>query len=1149
MGGTKHRCAEPHPGRMAKYQKLDQRTHVLKRPGMYIGATDLQTDELWVWRDGRMAREEVRYSPGLAHIFLEVLTNAVDHSLRTRVTEIRVEISRETGELSVWNDGDGIDCAVTAEGVRGPELIFGHFLSGSNFDDTGDRAVAGAHGIGAKASNAFSSRFTVETVDASAKPRLMYRQTWADNMATVGQAEMERLKGKAKPYTRVSFVPDYPRFGSEGLDEHAFAVLSKHVVDASAATPPGTAVYLNGERVPCKSFKDYVGLYTDSYAYDTGGASENWEVAVAASPDGAFRQVSFVNGLCTPRGGKHADHAAAAVAKKVAARLSTKAKAVTNKTARNAMWVFVKARVPDPMFDSQNKQTLTTPVEKFYARYEAGEPFVRAVLAKTDIGDRVQRLGVLDEENRLRKTDGAQRRTVTGIPNFDDAHAAGTAESHRCTLILTEGLSARSTAVAGLAAVGRRYYGVMALKGKPLNPRDTSKAKISENEEIKNLKKAMGLESGKDYGSDAERKSMRYGSIQIAADSDLDGCHICALVCNIFHSQWPALMRTPGFISSLRTPVVVGKKGKQTLPFYSLADFEEWRADARRSKGWTAVYYKGLGLINSAEAREYFGNPKLYRFTCGPDSGMADGRVGVRLVVTAAQTVKVRLVLSELPRDDDDAFELAFRKTRAEDRKEWLNGFDKAAQLPEGSEFVSMKDYVSKELCHYSWDDVQRSLPHVVDGLKESTRKILFALKSRAASAGHVRVAQMAAYVSQVSAYRHGEASLVGAIVNMGQSYVGCGHARLVHAEGQFGTRIVGGKDAASPRYIHCDMSAVASLMFPDDDEPILERNVDDDRKPIEARYYIPVLPLLLLNGSVGIGTGWSCNIPCFSPDTVAAAYRDRIAGHAGAFGLLRDAPPCYPGFRGTFARLDNGRWVSRGAWRVSGKTIRVTEVPVGTWLSDYKVFLEQLCASNTIGLKRMESNYTDTEADYTLHFDSAASAAACRPAADLRLESDKLLSVSNMHALDTLRGVRRYETPADVAEEHFAERRAAYEARLVHQRGVARSELAVAAAKEGFVRAVVQRELDIGNAPESVIDEFARGREWPPSADGGYDYLSSLPISSMTRERLERLTRDVQRKTERLEALLAATVEGVWLKEIDALVAALGAAAKQNVV
>lgn len=1080
-----------------------------------------------------MVQREAKCTPGFVQTFLEVLTNAVDHSFRTKVTEIKVEIDQKSGLITVTNDGTGIDTTMTSEGIRGPELVFGHMLSSSNFEDNSDNVV-GQNGVGTKATNIFSQRFYVETVDAAAKPKKLYKQTWKHNMTAVEKPSIERLTGKIKPYTKIEFLPDYARFGMpKGLDNDSIAVLQKCVVDASAVTPPHTVVYLNEKPLKIKKFKEYCSMYVG----DTPIVSEivkDWEVAVCSSPD-VFRHISFVNGLCTPRGGKHVDHVATAIAKKLAAKLTTKARTITNKTAKNAVWIFLKCTVPDPRFDSQNKQTLTTPAEKFSSRYEATENFIKSIIAKTNVTERVQRLGAIHDDVKLKKTDGSQRRTVTGIPKLDDASAAGGPESYKCTLILTEGDSAKSTAIAGLAAIGRKYYGVFALKGKPLNPRDASKSKIGDNEEIKNLKKIIGLESTKTYETPQERKQMRYNKIVIAADADEDGKHIVALVCNIFHTLWPALLRQPGFVSSLRTPIVVAKKGKQRIPFYDLDAFERWRENG--SSGWHSVFYKGLGLINSEEARDYFGNMKLYELSCQPpNADNVSNDLDVRLVVTTAGYVKV-VISEKLPATDDDAFELAFRKNRAEDRKKWLNGFDKTSRLCDEVQ-VRMKDYINKELAHFSWDDVQRSLPHVVDGLKESQRKILFSLKSRPGSAGHVRVAQMAAYVSQVSAYRHGEASLVGAIVGMAQGFTGCGSVNLIKGEGQFGTRINGGKDHASPRYIHCDIGALAQLMFPPDDEALLQRNVDDDMKPIEARYYIPVLPLLILNGSVGIGTGYSTNVPCFSTKLVAEAYKSRIKGERGAFALLRNAAPFYEGFKGTFEQLENGKWVSKGVYSKNGKNIHITELPIGTWSQDYKLFLEDLVSNNKLGFKRFESNYTDTAVDFMLVFDSPASASACNPYASLKLQSDKQLSMTNMHALNTTQMVKRYESAADIAEEHFAEREAAYGARLELQRFQARVELDFARAKEGFVKDVICKTIDIGNAPQSKIIDHAKSKRWPKDeSDTGYDYLLNMPISSLTKERYERLKKDVERKEAKLKELMKATVQNVWAREIDAVI------------
>lgn len=1106
---------------------------------MYIGPVERQAVETWVWKDGGMSLEEVTYSPGLAQIFLEVLTNAVDHSMRERVSEIRVSIDEGSGEISVWNDGPGIVCSKTGEGIPGPELVFGHFLSGSNFDDSGEgRVVAGTHGIGAKATNAFSRVFRVETVDASSKKRVVYSQEWRDNMAVVSAPDVAPAPAGTRPYTRVTFSPDYERFGG-GLDADTVSVMSRYVVDACAATPARTSVWLNGTRVDCRGFKEYCSMYSPGVVLDTacdGGLS----VAVAASPDGVFRQVSMVNGLATPRGGRHVEHVASALAKRIASRLSSKSREVPPRSARSAMWVFVSCTVPNPTFDSQNKQTLTTPADKLGFRYEPSDAFVRAILSRTAVRDIVDRLGAADDSSRLKKTDGSRRRVVTGIPNFDDAHAAGTGEGRRCTLILTEGLSARSTVVAGLAAVGRKYHGVMALKGKPLNPRDASAAKIRENAEIANLKKAVGLESGRSYDTDEDFDSLRYGSIALACDADGDGDHICALVCNIFHCLWPSLLRRPGFLSSIRTPVVVARRGKERKVFYHMLDFERWQesaSDARR--GWSSTFYKGLGLISSEDAREYFGNPRLYRFTCAPPPTASPESVFARLAVVG-DSVSVTLRCGRaIPDGDDDAMDLAFRRSRSEDRKVWLNEFDRRGQLPPDAETVSVCDFVRLQLCHYSWDDVQRSLPHAVDGLKESTRKILFAVKKRAASAGHIRVAQMAAYAGQVSSYRHGEASLTGAIVGMAQDFVGCGHVQLIHGEGQFGTRIVGGKDAASSRYIHCDIGRLANVLFPPEDEPVLARNIDDDRNPIEPEFYVPVLPLLLLNGSVGIGTGWNSSFPCFSPLAVAAAYKRRLNGDTLAFSdALLAPPPCYKGFRGTFALLDN-KWVSRGTWILSGKTIRVTELPVGSWLSDYKVFLESLCADNTIGLRRVESNYTDTAADFLLHFDSASSAAACSPLVDLRLESDKNLSTQHMNAISHSGGVRRFLSPADIAEEHYTVRHATYSSRLDHLRRVASSDLDVANARLDFVRSVVSRDLDISTMTEADIAAAAESRRWP-LVSGSLEYLVGMPISSLTPARVARLQADADSKSRRLEHFLSATVEGEWAREIEALLDAM---------
>nr|WRJ69475.1 DNA topoisomerase 2 [Oceanusvirus sp.] len=1132
-------AAEMPPQPSSKYRKLDQRDHVLKRPGLYIGGIHPDAVDTWHYKDGEFRFGTVRYSPGFVQTFLEILTNAVDHAYRTRVTEIRVDIDRTAGEIVVRNDGDGICTRPTEEGIRGPELVFGHLLSSSNFDDDNTRMLAGQNGIGCKAANIFSKRFDVETLDSASKPKVLYRQTWSDNMSACGKPEIEKLSGKQKPYTKVTYKPDFDLFHMpEGIDDDTASILAKCVIDASAVTPTHTVLYLDGEKVPVKGFKDYCGLFCDktNVAFDAS-ADGVWEVAVACSPDG-FRQVSFVNGLCTPRGGKHVDHVVTAVSKKLSARLTTKTKNVTNRLARNAMWIFVKASVPDPMFDSQNKHTLTTPAEKFKSRYEAGDNFVKSIVAKTGIADRISALGMVDDESKLKKTDGALKRNITGVPALDDAIRAGTKDGHKCTLYVTEGMSARSTAIAGLSVIGRETNGVWCVKGKCLNVRDASTAKIGANAELATLKKIVGLESGKKYATPEERRTLRYGSLCVLSDQDTDGYHIRFLIVNIFHTLWPELVRT-GFVKCMNTPIVTVHKGKTALPFYNIPEFDRWNEQS--GSGYSVRYRKGLGLATNDDARWFFREMKQVTYTCdkeAPTDEEAPPAVRVRFTV-ALGLVVVSLTVGDVPRSDDDAIDMAFRKARADDRKEWLKRYDRSAVLDGNATTVSLRDGVNRELAHFSHEDVARSLPSVVDGLKESQRKILYAAKNRS-SAEEIRVAQMAAYVSQVSSYHHGEASLQGAIVGMAQTYVGTGSLQIMHDQGQFGSRLEGGKDAASSRYIHTRLTEAAKAMFPSADEPLLERALDDDRKPIEPIYFVPVLPVLLLNGSVGIATGWSTSVPCFSPDDVAEAYRARLLGDETALRSLSSAKPFYRGFKGEI-ELEDGKWYSKGIWKKTGlKTAEILELPVGTWTSPYKQFLEEMAANPKSGLKSIEPRYTESVIRFVLNFDSQASLSAADPWDAFKLRSDRCLSTSNMHALDPGNRVEKYADPGTVAETHFSIRYKLYQRRLEMQRNTAERDVRFAEAREGFVADVVARALDV-TGEESVIHEHCERKGWPSDAShSGYDYLTNMPVSSLTRERHQRLVRDLEKKRERLREIMSMTAEGAWLEEIDAVLAAM---------
>ena len=422
------------------------------------------------------------------------------------------------------------------------------------------------------------------------------------------------------------------------------------------------------------------------------------------------------------------------------------------------------------------------------------------------------------------KTDGNKSKSIRGIPKLVDANYAGTPKSAKCCLIFCEGDSAKAGVVSGLSTEDRNYYGVYPLKGKLLNVRGEVVKKISENKEITEIKQILGLKMGRKYDTQENvDKELRYGRIIFMTDQDLDGSHIKGLGINLFQSEWPELTLIPGFIGFMNTPILRATKGKEIKLFYNDGEYNDWKTqDEEMAKKWTIKYYKGLGTSTSKEFKEYFKEKKFVTFK-------HNGQVS------------------------NDAIDKVFNKKRADDRKDWLGDYDSNLFLDTNKPEVEYNEFIDREMIHFSKYDNDRSIPNIMDGLKLSLRKILFSVFKRNLTK-EIKVAQLSGYVSEHSGYHHGEASLNGAIVGMAQTFVGSNNINLLKPNGQFGTRLAGGKDSASERYIFTQMEKITRLIFPQDDDCILKYK-DDDGLPVEPVYYAPIIPMILVNGTKGIGT------------------------------------------------------------------------------------------------------------------------------------------------------------------------------------------------------------------------------------------------------------------------------------------------------
>ena len=819
-----------------QYQKKTDKEHILDNPDTYIGSVENVDSNIWIFQDNKVVQRNFHYIPGLYKLFDEGIVNCRDHEVRMKqqitsgtayqVNKIEITIG-EDDSIHMFNDGNGIDIAKHPEyDIWIPEMIFGHLRTSTNYNKDEKKIVGGKNGFGFKLVLIWSVYGEIETVDHVRK--LKYVQKFTNNLDNIEPPVI--TKCSSKPYTKVTFKPDYKRFGIEKLDENMKSLLKKRVYDISAITPKNVKVKFNNELVPIKTFEQYIDLYVGNKS-ETARSYENpndrWEYCVSLSPTHEFQQVSFVNGINTSKGGKHVDYILNQITKKMITHIEKKKKITVNaNTIKEQLFLFIRCDIENPAFDSQTKDYMNTPITKFGSSCVVSDKFIDK-LAKMGVMDGACALTEVKENRVAKKSDGSKTRIIKGIPKLIDANWAGTSHSSECTIIFCEGDSAKAGIVSGLSSDDRNIIGVYPMKGKILNVRGEPNKKIMENKEIIEIKKILGLETKKEYSEDNIKKSLRYGRILFMTDQDLDGSHIKGLCINLFQSEWNSLSKISNFIGFMNTPILKAKKGSETLLFYNDGEYNLWKQNNNTS-GWKIKYYKGLGTSTGTEFKEYFQNKKIVTFDYS-------GEVC------------------------DNAIDKVFNKKRADDRKEWLSNYNRDLYLDTNKDSVSYNDFIDREMIHFSKYDCDRSIPNIMDGLKISLRKILYsAFKKNLTS--EIKVAQFSGYVSEHSGYHHGEASLNAAIVGLAQNFVGSNNINLFDPNGQFGTRLQGGKDSASERYIYTQLNKITRTIFPSSDDYIL-KYLDDDGTPVEPIYYAPIIPMVIVNGSKGIGTGFSTEI------------------------------------------------------------------------------------------------------------------------------------------------------------------------------------------------------------------------------------------------------------------------------------------------
>lgn len=580
-----------------RYKILSHIDHILLRPQTYVGSNKIRKEERWLVDNDKMKKKEVSYIPSFIKIFDEVITNSVDESKRNKKLN-RIDVNVSKDEISVKDNG-GIPVVKHKEyNMYIQEVVFGNLMSGTNYDDTEERTVAGVNGLGSKLTNIFSKEFTVSSCDG----KKSFKQVFKDNMR---EKSKPIVKKATKKHTLITFKPDFEKFGMKDINDDHFKIIEKRAYDLAACNT-NVKIYFNGKLIKIDSFEDYIKYYTNDYFFETKKGSD-WEIGLSLSESG-FEQVSFANSTETYDGGTHVDYIMNQIINELRDYFNKKHKYdVKPSELKNHMFLFLNCTIINPSFSSQTKEKLITEVKDFGQDFEVSKKLINSIL-KSEIVN-----SILDwiEQKKQAEENKLQRKINKNLSKIkvDKLIDSKGKDRSKHSLGLYEGDS---------AIVGFRKYrnpqtmGGFALRGKFMNVSEVTNKKLVNNNEVVNIMAAIGLK----LGQPLDMRNIRYGKILLYVDADHDGNAIAGLLLNFFYTYWPDMFDKK-MIYKVETPIVVATpkdKKKKKVSLYNQKEYQEWcsKNDLRK---FDIKYKKGLAALVGDEYDDIVNNPKLTLMT------------------------------------------------------------------------------------------------------------------------------------------------------------------------------------------------------------------------------------------------------------------------------------------------------------------------------------------------------------------------------------------------------------------------------------------------------------------------------------------------------------------------------------------------------
>lgn len=1130
-----------------EFEQLTPEEHILRRKNMYMGNCECCEKSLFTIttenNEQIYKKEKLQYCPGLLKLIDEPIMNAIDQIKKGHTRNINIEIGKyndknKTVMIKIENDGDSINIG-NWKGTNTPipQKLFSEALTGSNFKETTD--TSGQNGVGVKLVSLFSLKFILVII----KNKKRYEQHFTKN--NTNKTIPSITNTNEKNIVSITFYPELSRLDDSINDWNDIIENTKKIIAYKVHTLKAlsrtTNITYNNEQISDISFETLSfntwkaiqtktrknnNIFTEDKFHYIQKSNYSLFIALSTVSD----QISFVNKIMTTDGGTHISY--------IVRQIASEINGLTTTNLKSKLFIGITIDISSPKFESQAKTKLATGNDLKFLTLSASDR--NAICTKLNLKQ------LLDTKTKERINN--EYKSLKDCTKLIDAEKAGKPGEFN-TLFICEGDSASSLAKTGMTCknIGHKNYGCLPLMGKISNVRNTNckyvkalksigsndekEKKESEKQIAKNvitqIFRALGMQLGKTI---TDINQLRYQRIIMLKDADSDGANILVLVYSLFETYLTELLKIKGFFCEFITPMIkvvvsksffdkyrpkiigtiVSKENDIILPFYNKTDYNEFMNEYKTflPKNVHVEFVKGLAGHQSFEIKEYFRHfednviPIIYDNETHEQLNRALNR----------------------------------KKDSAASRREWIAEFDNTKTLSRKSGVpINMSEFLNNDNLEYMLDSCIRAIPSNIDGLKPVHRKILFGLRKQANPYKFMKVFQVAGLIANVANYHHGDSSLNEAIIKMTQTFPGSNNIALLTGKGFFGSRYLNGDDAGKPRYIDVCLSKITDIIYPSIDDDLLEYK-EEDNQIVEPKYYIPIIPVILLNGSTGVASGWMTEIPMHSIESLITSIRNKLSNKKIDLKIhIND-------WKGTISINDtiNNKFKKSISYRgvvkkLSSRKFQVIDIPTDITLTKFDEMLKSSEIVESIrNHNEKELDNIDIEVILSEEFINNLGKEFTEEMFISKFKLVKTLPYDNgRNAFDRNETLKQYISEEEMFDEWYELRCKLYEKRLVKLITIYEIKLKKLCNIIKFINEVViTKKLKISKMKIDEINEYLTKKEYD-KIDDSYSYLLQTSFLKCTKENIKKLENEQQETKKELERLKTLTVKDIWQEDL----------------